>query len=195
MGHDYSDQSEDFILLTPRVEEDDVRQEAELLRLEGKEPSKKIIRRRLLSRNRVLSFYRLFSPAPPPWARSPAVNTETLYQLVTWAMEQTRPIQEVIWTFLETPDDLLTTTVEELQRLGVIQPPESSSSKRGGHSSSLAQLILRSLPATLEDLTKLVQTESPETRRPAATVRQVVRRYQRKGEIRTTKEGVVEWVT
>ena len=68
--------------------------------------------------------------------------------------------------------------MEQLKELGVIQEIP-----RPRPQVTIKALILKSLPATFDELVQLVLMVSPNTRRPEATIRQFIRRHQRSGTI------------
>jgi len=118
------------------------------------------------------------------YQEQPVPNLEAVEELVRWALKQTEMIQEVIWAFLDDPDGMLETTLEKLG----LEEKEATRDERKPISST--QLVRDSLPATYDELLILVQANTF-NKRPAATVRQILRRLTRTGEIELV-EGVYQ---
>lgn len=111
----------------------------------------------------------------------PEPNLEAVEQLVKWAFEQTESVQEAIWEFLEDPEALLEKTIEKLG-LQKLDEEHGRQRKREKGEKSLTQLVRDSLPASYDDLLLLIQANCI-NERPAATIRQILRRLTRTGQI------------
>ena len=176
-----------FDLTLPPVFPDDVDQEIWILRNQGKNPRRDLVRKRLESR----VVEGLFSDIPSgislelPWIDYRPVSLESIEVLVEWSLSQVKEVQQVIWNFLEDPDDQLEKTLQQLQELGIVlQAPRSKPQV------TIKALILKALPATFDELVELVLMVSPNTRRPEATVRQFIRRHQKSGLVKVVNEVV-----
>lgn len=168
-------------LFLPYVDPDDITQEAELLRLQGKIPSRKLIQLRL-AQDHILSFSRLGfieEDVNLPWG-STRINVQAIEDLTVWALTQATDVQKAIWTFLESPnpEEALVETLTTLQDLNIqLHLPKEKPTK-----SSLAEVMMRSLPATKEELITIA-TDLITTKRPDSTVRQFLRRKIKQGHI------------
>lgn len=171
--------------LPPHLSHDDILQEMEILKLQGiTNPSKRIVYLKLTSGKGAFSMAELPDTAASPWVIHSVTPPEVVEELIEWTFEQTQSVQDLIWDFLDNPEETYDDTVKTLQDLGFIkriQQPKSSGS-------SISHIILNALPATKEELIELVQAVSPETERPAATVRQNIRRLTKTGKIKITND-------
>jgi len=157
-------------LFSPGIDPQDIEQEAQLLILEGKVPNRRLIRARLQPRELCYTAHEVYEQSE---AFTPQVTfeaEEVIEKLVNWAIHQTEIIQEQIYSFLEEPEDLLEETLALLQDEHIISETTAPSRPTG----SATQLILRSLPASFDQLVHIV-TEVSSPRRPQATVRQAMR--------------------
>jgi len=196
----------DVFLDLTGVEEDDIDQEVALAKLMGvARPSRRIIRTRLLNRYRELlgGFFvgseeeggieNHINPIIPVGV-DPERELQTVERLVDWALTKSPKVQVLIFQFLEMDyqeqEINLLGVLKTLERLGVeIWRPERKPQVTRGQGRTQGRvvgLVLRALPATQEELLALVTTEH-DARRPAATLRQILRRLQREGRIR--REG------
>jgi hypothetical protein len=166
---------------------EDVNQEIWLLQQSGKNPRRDLVRKRLESR----LVEGIFSDIPDgidvqlPWLDYRPISLESIEFLVEWSLSQVKEVQQIIWNFLEDPEDQLQPTLELLMELGIIEEIPQPKPQV-----TIKDLILKSLPATFDDLVQLVLMVSPNTRRPEATIRQFIRRHQRSGAIKL-KEGKI----
>lgn len=169
------------------VDEDDVRQEAELLRLLGKVPNKRIIRSRLQGQQRSLLSGELPEESIPIGflTQTPTPSDETIEALVDWALTQVAPVQEAFFTFLEDPETHLLETLQLLRKYEVLQSQNVQPTK----SVSLSSIFTSALPATKEQLYELARSIQDRTERPEATVRQWLRRNLRNGLLEQDGEG------
>lgn len=183
----------------PVITPEDIAQEAELKRLETGKPriSQRIIQmkmQRKLSRDFPFEMFEssldedsgdlaeAFEAHDPstPWSSTscPLYVTE---MLVEWALEQAVDLQDLIFDFLENPDQLLDQTVLQLRNMKIIRRQPAKPTTKTKH--SFAELVLRTLPATKEELIIVVSKNAPTTERPAATVRQLLRRMIKEGRV------------
>ena len=176
------------------IDPQDLEQEAALFLLEkGKRPSKSWILRRLISaeEEQGICFSDCssaqdmhescddrancadsFAPASSYEAVGNAIDG-----LVDFALKQGPEVQERIWAFLDDADAEFERTLRYLIDVGLIpEEPPKSSDRPAATAAGLLTRHLQMFPdASFEDLVKLVQREHP-TRRPAALVRQFLRR-------------------
>ena len=94
-------------------------------------------------------------------------------QLADWVVEQNQRVQEVVWEFLEGDDDALELLGELLgKRTRVVIRREEP----------LSHMVLRSLPASHEELKAMAVAFHP-SKRPEAALRQFLRRAEKEGKI------------
>lgn len=163
---------------------DDINQEAAIREWLGLPTSKAILRLKLQPTEPVFPSLPEGGEYHIPGER--LINFRAMEQLVDWALDQAAEIQVIIWKFLAAPEVSLEDTLLELKALGVIE-----STKVKGMKGNLTDLVRRSIPASKEELLELLQRESPSTRRPAATLRQILRRLTAKGEVVVTADDMV----
>lgn len=172
-----------FNLDLPPVSSDDLEQEAALLRLQGvQNPSKRLIHKRLSRAEGIFSEIPLGSA--PLWSEEPVPDRNVTEALVDWALQQSDEISDIVFNFLDHPEDQdLDEVIASLKTLGV----EIYSFKRKKQSTprSLTQIIIAELkkhPQTTQALYELARNIQP-TRRPEAAVRQILRRLDKSGEV------------
>lgn len=189
-------------LLLPEVDLEDLKQESELLKLQGKQVRLEILRRRA-SRHEAL----LFSTWVPSTARALFSGTdsrspeEILYppeppyieRIIQWTQGLSEDFQKRITEFLENPDEeQLQSLLNELSSLGLLislQEEEESPS-------TLASWILRTLAKAGHEgilLTSLYEAARTIhlSRRPEAAVRQWLRRNRELVEVRENPQKIV----
>jgi hypothetical protein len=123
------------------------------------------------------------TPCFPLWESALIPPPETIERLVSWALEQITPVQQVIWAFLEEPEERLIETLSELEKRGVIE----GSRTRGRRPSPLVAKLRGALPATAEELYALAESLHRASR-PKAAVRQFLRRSLKEGTIREVEQ-------
>ena len=150
--------------------------EAEKAFLQFLEPdkvfSKKVIYQKLRLTNQIPTYNELpdFIAHSYPWAQE-IVNFEAQKTLIDWALSQIKPVQEVIFRFMSDPDGELESTIKALLELNIKLALNKSAKKP----QSIKEIVLSNLPAHFDELTDLIRLLSPTTRRPAATLRQIIR--------------------
>jgi hypothetical protein len=170
------------VLLRPTALEEDIKQEAELLKLRGKTPSLRILRKKFNRFEALLAGMDedLKGAEPPPWDLAPMPPQEVIDQLIDWAMNQSEVISMIIFDFLEEPsDESLTTTISILKENGVDLFTKKVVRK------SLTTIIIEAInqePRDIYDLYELARKEL-QSERPEAAVRQILRRLQRAGQV------------
>ncbi len=175
--------------LPPYLSREDIDQEMELLKLTGvARPSRFIVTQRLVSRKSTLPLADMPDTATSPWACHHTTPPETVEELIDWTLTKASDVQDLIWDFLEDPELEFDRTFKTLETLGYITSIKHP--KPAG--TSISQIILNALPATKEELIELVQAISPETDRPAATVRQNLRRLTKSNKIRVLADTTIE---
>lgn len=160
----------------PGIDHQDVLQEAELLRLQGKIPNLRIIRKRL---SRGVLIYDQPPEDAQPFQES-SYDPEVTDALIDWALQQTEKIQERIFLFLEEPKhEAVPSLLIFLRRQNI--PLNLVDSAPTG---SLSKLLMRTLqkPQTLETLYEIARS-SHTAERPEAAVRQFIRRAKKEGKI------------
>lgn len=178
IAHQIGTEGDEYTPLTvPPLYRDDILQEAELLKLEGKTPSLRLLRKRAEAYEALLFADYLPSGATEIiWEGPQLPDFEVVEAIVNWAMEQAEATREKVLTFLEDPtEEGLKTLLPQIQ----LQAPQKI---KGG---SLAQAILRLLstrPHTKQELYEYARSEH-QAKRPEATIRQLVRRLTREGKI------------
>lgn len=186
---DYQDQENlDERLLYPRVDAEDVRQEVDLRKWQGLRVSRRVIEQRMTAETGMIPLY-VGEGGSSPWDDGEAIPSPmTVQRLVEWALTQTGEIQSLIWVFLDSPSKRLEPTIHALRASGAIA---ETSQERVERKVTLGNLLLRSLPATFEQLVAVVQ-RNQSSKRPQATVRQFIRRNERRGMIHQC-EGVYHY--
>lgn len=183
-------QDDQIILVTPVVTKEDIDQEMELLRLQGKNPSRAVVYRKF-SRFEGLLFDSIGTPdipgaEPVPWAGDPIPSLEVMTQLVGWALEQSIQIQQAVLSFLEGRSNEKE-TLDQLISLGVISRSNRRYMKATrDFSYTMTDVILKKFEENGEvDIYDLYQSarEFLSSKRPEAAVRQIVRRLIRLGVI------------
>jgi hypothetical protein len=180
---------DDRLVLTPtQVEQDDVKAEAVLRELEtGKKQSLRIIFNELASSDRTLYFgtyHKTLDQAQLPWADDNRCSINVINRLVDWTLRQEPRTRVVVFSFLEAEDkeSMLPSVFKELGLVGNTAVDVSPKGK-GNKKMSMSSMMMKSLPATKEELIVMIQRVSPETKRPAATVRQWIREKTRSNKI------------
>lgn len=171
------------------VEREDINQEAELLRLSGITPNKRIIRARLAGQSRELLCNFAPEEATPLGylTQRPIPPTEVFEQLIDWTLAQTEDIQAALFNFFEDPEENIDQTLQFLQDAAIIDRISLDTPK----TTSLAEIMRAALPATKESLSTLIRQVSPTTERPEATVRQFLRRGTQHGTLAITSDGLI----
>jgi hypothetical protein len=163
---------------------EDLAQEAELLRLQGITPNMSLLRKRMLHQEDTFDDIPLGSSSL--W-EEPGYDYSVTERLVEWALTQSLEIADRIFEFLEEPlEEELPKVLKFLSNSGIpIYKAEKTSM-------SSAQILLKALevrPLLPEELTQIVRGLNP-SKRPEALVRQFIRRYQKSGIIKVD-EGIV----
>lgn len=168
-------------ILRPLVEDDDINQEAELLKLFGKKPNKTIIYRRLQgAQTLTYDFTSEIEAEEPDWP-SHLPDPQIIEDLANWSLQQSSAIQNRMWAFLEDPtDEKVDQILEELVELSLITKAMLPPTKEV----SLETLILNELKHNDRSIEELYEFRSfIHSNRPEAAIRQAVRRLTRKGKI------------
>jgi hypothetical protein len=165
----------------PGIDPQDIEQEAELLRLEGKTPNKSIIKKRLQGDNPDLTydFTEELNGSKPNW-RTYNPDPDAIKQLAKWALRQSDEIRDEIFEFIDNPTDKrVDEIIKKLIDLSILSEAaleEHRSTLR--HKGSIADMLLRELsatgPRTEEELYSLEATI--QSKRPRAAIRQTLRR-------------------
>lgn len=191
------EEADQILLLTPVVTKEDLDQEMELLRLQGKNPSRSIVYKKL-SRYESLLFDSIGTPdipgaEPIPWEGEPTPTLEIMTQLISWAIQQSIQIQNVVLSFLEGRSDE-SETVEKLISLGIISRQNKRLLRSGGEFTlSLTDIILKKLEESVQVNIKDLYRSAREftvSKRPEAAVRQIMRRFIRLGIVTRISEDV-----
>lgn len=182
----------EYDLLIPAVLEEDINQEAELLRLSGKTPSKKLLRLKASVFREVLFADQLPGSATPLFEGVLIPPQGVIEQIVEWAVIQSEEVQSMIYRFLEEPsEEGLAEILSELRLQGVLLPPMDS--KPPGKPMPFSQLLLYLLdkngPMTLDQIYTLAR-EHMLSRRPEAAVRQLLRRYISEGKVEKVNDDL-----
>ncbi len=180
-------------LFPTTIDIDDIEQEvalAQFLKPDIK-ISKYIIKKKLEHAEKLLYFseFPSQSTSTTPW-QIVTPNFKAIDQIINWALEQSSDIQKLIWDFLDNPEEELDDTLRILTDNSLVVKNQKPLKEK----ISLSQLMLKNLPATKEELIELIQILSPETTRPAATVRQFTRRYMKAQKIIVSDQGVITHV-
>lgn len=180
---------EEVILIRPAVEKEDIDQEIELLKLEGKVPSRAVLYKKF-SRYEGVLFDSIGSPdlsGQPPWASAQYSSLETINRIVDWSLVQSDMVQSLVLEFLDSEievDEVITILVKE----GVITKPKKYPKLP---TITLTDEILALFSERREihiyDLYEMAREFNSSSKRPEAAVRQIIRRLVRSGVI--TKEG------
>jgi hypothetical protein len=171
-------------MFPPERDKDDLRQHAELTYLlTGKRlrrPPSGIIYGRGMG-------YGLQPPdeAVPYWYRPNETNEEALGSVIEWMMEQEVDIQSATFDYLDNPSDASLQRILTLVNGVRTKVPSNPTGRGGGH--TMAALLLRSLPATMDQLKELGRREHL-AERPEAQIRQLIRRYTKENKIYFNEE-------
>lgn len=164
--------------------QDDLQQQAELLRLEGKTPNMGILRKRMLHQEE--TFDDVPFGAQGLW-EEPGYDHSVTEKLVDWALAQSLEIADRIFEFLEEP------TEEDLPKLiSFLGKSGVTIHKASAPKISSASILLKALairPQEPEELVKIIRSLNP-SKRPEALVRQFLRRYQKSGVIKVEADLV-----
>lgn len=158
--------------LPPLLLNEDLRQEQALAQLQGKHgPSAR------WNRPAKEVGYGLSCPANATafWGNSEAPSEAVIDKLVAWTTQQSATVQLAVQEYLEDPRDEALNQILLLINQAV--PEKEADSKP-----NFAQLVIRALPATKDQLIQMAFREHL-AKRPEATVRQVLRRLSRAGQI------------
>lgn len=174
-----------IVQMSPVLRED-VNQEAELLKLQGITPNRRILALRMQQRE--LTFSGPLEDARPIPQLGPSQPTEDVLEaLVDWTLEQISEVQAQMFEFLENPDDLFDETISLLRGFELI-----TGSQKPPKELAFADILRSNLPATRQELYRMGRELLPTTRRPEATVRQWIRRMLRDDSIDVT-DDVITW--
>lgn len=187
------------------VEPEDVAQEVELIKLEGKRANRGLVSNKL---NRLaydhMSFDELATPTSEglePWETLPFEPNQPEWlkaqeRLVEWALDQTQQVQAAINQFLEDPIENYELTLQALIQSDVIHPEaeEGDDDFTPSHQSKVSYVSIlkkrvKSRPASKEEL--IAEMSMYPINRPATTVRQFLRRH--KNNLRE-ENGLYKWV-
>lgn len=187
MNYDYQDEASgsDERLIYPRIDSEDVKQECDLRQWQGLRTSQRVVERRMAAQTGMVPLY-MGESGSSPWGEEEVPSPAVVTRLMDWALTQTTEVQALIWQFLDSPSRRLQPTIVALREQGIIQERP-----RTDRHVSLGSLLLRSLPATFEELVEVVQSNHS-AKRPQATVRQFIRRSTRTGMIRE-EQGVYHY--
>ena len=184
-GEDQRDQWESFLSF-PDVDKQDIDQEMALAKLEGVEnPSRWLIYKRLSRQAKEISLIsdEALNALDPPKAFETegtyVIEFSVIEKLSSWLRRQPSELQELVWDYLmnaEKPAKLKKVLgyLKTSGQLKSIQAIEPIPKRR----ITYADMIWNSLPSTVEQLVE--QLEIP-SKRPAATVRQALRRFRDSG--------------
>jgi hypothetical protein len=186
MNYDNETDNEYRLDLGP-ISQEDIDQEAELLKLLGvPNPSKALIYRRMSRTEAIydeipLGAVPLFSddPLPDPWV------TESL---VEFAQSNSEQVANIIFDFLSDPsEDKLPEVFAKLSDQGVqlhyLRAPKAKSLAQALH-----ELLVQG-DQQLQDLYNFAQAFQP-SNRPQAAVRQILRRFESEGKISRQGESI-----
>lgn len=166
------------------MELDDLKQEAALLRLQGKTPNMGLLKKRMA--HEMDTFDEMPMGASLIFDE-PEYDFSVTEQLVSWALDQSLEIADHVFEFLEDPsDEDLPPLLNFLKKAGV----QIHQVKKQTQSS--AQVLINALKVRPHDpgeLVQIIQSINP-SKRPEALVRQFIRRYQRSGQIEVIEDLV-----
>jgi hypothetical protein len=167
---------EPFILQARVVDKEDVEQEAHLLRLQGIEPNRRIIRMKLSQGEPTFSGDPGALATPIATTRIPP--TVVIEMLLSWALQHRDELVTFqVLDFLDEPDEVkLDLLVRQLK--GEKEKPV----KERSLSEALYAFILQSPGRNIEDIYEFARTIH-QSKRPEAAVRQFLRRAVREGRV------------
>ena len=194
MGQPLNDLQE---LILSHLDEDDIQQEIELRKLEGKDRvSRKIIIQQMIRENTDLHFANsqdLPDDALAVSKGSPQPDPGTLKALVDWSIDQPEEIQAMVFGFLDDPTDEKLKELTKWLKAHGVEITKLEKPPRG----SFADLLRRHLAAvgesSMEELYQLARNTHT-TERPEATTRQLVRRLLKAGELQEDTNGRISLV-
>lgn len=180
---DRPDQSR-TVFSAPAVDPEDIEQEYQLLILQGKTPSRRILYQRAL-RYEAMIFDFTEDPAgitDMTWSETPTTPVEVYQQLTNWALAQSEVIQNAVLDFLEDPTEkALTDLMADLNL-------KEEAPKTQELSLTSAILTYCQTPRTLPDLYQLARNLLPNSERPEAAVRQITRRLIKSNKLEKTAD-------
>jgi hypothetical protein len=176
---------EPFRLQSPVVDREDVEQEAELLKLQGITPNRRIIRMRLTQHSGELLFQGDPGTLAQPIASTTVPPVAVVEMLVSWAIQQSDEVATAILGFLDEPSDAhLDKVVTKLKKAGLVTTPAKGSKNRGSLAEALARYLAQG-PRSKDDLYAYARTIH-HAERPEAAVRQFLRRGLKNGTLVAT---------
>lgn len=179
------DSESSFIIQAPTVDEDDVEQEAALLRLMGKTPSKALIRKKLQVYGAALFSGELpFASAMPGTSvgdYSSYPSEEVVQVLGDWARTQPKGLAMAVMSFIEDPSE---EQLQDILRL-IRKTPEAKQYRQAQGNNSFSAMLKNFIltgkgSRSIEELYEYARTVHS-AKRPEATVRQALRRLIREG--------------
>lgn len=181
------------LLIEPPLDDDDLHQEAEVLRLLGKTPNLSILRKKMKRNPAFLHPFDQDIPTAVPLEllTDPVPSLDVIERLTTWAMDQSADIAEMIYQFLEDPrDEVLSDVISSLTKRGTIEKTEALRPKKP---LSVVSMVLQYLESrfycTKEELYEYVRSIHV-SERPEATTRQLIRRLLKEQKIKEISNGV-----
>lgn len=178
-----------YVIQVPVVERDDITQEAELLRLRGIRPNKKLIQAKLGVYEAIIYSGDLGLKAQSmPWSASSTPDPRVITQLLDWGNSQSEKIGTLIKNFVESPtDEMLNYVLKELEKAKLLHKEEKTSSQVIQYNGTLAKCLENYLEHSpsgvgISDLYAFARSVH-KSRRVESAVRQWVRRSLRDGKI------------
>lgn len=199
-------------LIPPIIEYDDIKQEVELLKLQGHERvNRRFVRQRLLAKQREFLFWDELMDLEgivnlrvlmSGGSREAVLSPDQYSHIMTWAAEKGDEILDRVGDFLEEPsEEALVELLSFLTATGVIQPvtkhilPERSAPDPlpGHHATSLTSLFLRAFKQQDQEISVdyfyQVARQEHQSKRPEAATRQILRRLTRDGTLLKTDDA------
>lgn len=172
-----------FILQARIVDQEDVNQEAALLRLQGIMPNRRIIRLKMSQGEPTFSG--------DPGSLAQPISTvkiapmEVIEMIISWALQQVPELAKEILDFLDEPSETVLQALIERVRQDI---PGGSVKRTSAAPGSLSAVIFKYLqePKHIDELYELARGIHT-AERPEAAVRQYLRRAVRAGKV--TKSG------
>lgn len=168
------------------LDPEDLKQEAELLRLQGITPRMSLLRKRMLHQEE--TFDEVPFGSSSLW-EEPGYDQSVTEKLVTWALSQSLDIADRILLFLEQPEEQELPSLFRFLRKAGVTLHESKPTTQSSSQILLSALKVR--PHDPDELVQIVRSLNP-SKRPEALVRQFLRRYQKSGIIKVEDKVYLE---
>ena len=179
-------------LLPPFISPEDINQQAELLKLEGKVPHRGIIKKNMLNDIPELSFSNSLPLSAKPVYSPPEPISASNYEKLLDYLLNTEIPESIIYNFFENPDDkdALKKLLSALYRKGLLTKKEweSTKPKRKFLETLILEWLQRTGEKTLEEIVEYVTSIHP-SKRPASAARTAIKQLIKANKIQRITNG------